>query len=111
MERKKNKQPKLHLKTGDLVLVIAGDEKTKSGKVLSIDLEKRRAIVEGLNFAKRHKKPTAENPEGGIVKIEASIHISSLMVINPETGKAARTGRRANAKGKLERFFKKSKRN
>lgn len=111
MERKKNKQPKLHLKGGDMVLVIAGDEKGNSGKVLSIDMEKRRAIVEGLNKAKRHRKPTSENPQGGIVEIEASIHISNLMVINPENGKAARTGRRRNAKGKLERFFKTSKRN
>ncbi len=110
MERKKNKQPKLHLKTGDKVLVIAGDSKDGIGKVLSIDMEKSRAIVEGLNFVKRHIKPSAQNPEGGIVKKEATIHISNLMVINPETGKAARTGRRANAKGKLERFFKKTKR-
>lgn len=110
MERKKNKQPKLHLKTGDNVLVIAGDEKGKSGKVLSIDMDKHRAIVEGLNKVKKHIKPSAQTPEGGIVQKEATIHISNLMVINPETSKAARTGRRLNAKSKLERYFKKSKR-
>jgi large subunit ribosomal protein L24 len=110
MERKKNKQPKLHLKTGDNVLVIAGDAKGNSGKVLSIDMEKHRAIVEGLNKVKKHIKPSAQNPEGGIVQKEATIHISNLMVINPETNTAARTGRRLNAKGKLERYFKKSKR-
>jgi len=110
MERKKNKQPKLHLKSGDNVLVIAGDEKGNVGKIVSIDMEKSRAIVEGLNKVKRHIKPSAQNPEGGIVEKEAAIHISNLMVINPETGKAARIGRRLNAKGKLERYFKKSKR-
>ncbi len=94
-----------------MVLVIAGDDKGNTGKVLSVNFEKSRAVVEGLNLAKRHKKPTSEDPQGGIVEIEAAIHISNLMVINPETGKAARTGRRRNAKGKLERFFKKSKRN
>ena len=90
-----------------MVLVIAGDDKGNSGKILSVNFEKSRAIVESLNMAKRHTKPTAENPDGGIIKKEAGIHISNLMVINPETGKAARTGRRRNAKNKLERFFKK----
>ncbi|TAE20041.1 MAG: 50S ribosomal protein L24 [Bacteroidetes bacterium] len=109
MERKKNKQPKLHVKSGDMVLVIAGDEKGNTGKVLEIDMEKRRAIVEGLNMAKRHRKPTAQSPEGGIVQFEAPIHISNLMVIDPATGLPARIGRKLNAKGKLERYFKKTK--
>lgn len=65
MERKKNKQPKLHIKRGDTVKVLSGDDKGKSGKVLSVNLEKRRAIVEGLNMVTKHVKPTAANPQGG----------------------------------------------
>lgn len=93
-----------------MVLVIAGDEKGNTGKVLSIDMEKRRAIVEGLNKAKRHRKPSAQSPEGGIFEIEAPIHLSNLMVIDPTTGLPARTGRKLNENGKLERYFKKTKR-
>jgi large subunit ribosomal protein L24 len=110
MERKKNKQPKLHVKTGDLVVVIAGDEKGNSGTIVAVDMEKRRAIIGGLNMVKRHVKPSAQNPEGGIIEKEATIHISNLMVVDPTTGVPARSGRKLNAKGKLERFFKKSKR-
>lgn len=72
MERKKNKQPKLHIKRGDTVKVLSGDDKGKSGKVLSVNLEKRRAIVEGLNMVTKHVKPTAANPQGGIEKKEAA---------------------------------------
>jgi large subunit ribosomal protein L24 len=101
MERKKNKQPKLHLKAGDNVLIIAGERKGKQGKVISVDFEKLRAIVE------EHVKPSASNPQGSIVEKEAGIHISNLMVIDPQTTKPARTGRRRDEKGKLQRFFKK----
>ncbi|GGZ36604.1 50S ribosomal protein L24 [Echinicola pacifica] len=108
MERKKNKQPKLHIKSGDTVKVIAGDDKGKSGKVLSINLEKRRAIVEGLNMVTKHVKPTAANPQGGIEKKEAAIHISNLMLVDPKTGDATRTGRKAGENGKLVRYSKKT---
>jgi large subunit ribosomal protein L24 len=107
MERKKNKQPKLHLKAGDNVLIIAGERKGKQGKVISVDFEKLRAIVEGQNMVKKHVKPSASNPQGSIVEKEAGIHISNLMVIDPQTTKPARTGRRRDEKGKLQRFFKK----
>jgi large subunit ribosomal protein L24 len=108
MERKFNKQPKLHIKTGDTVKVIAGDDKGKSGKILSVDLEKRRAIVEGLNLVTKHVKPSASSPQGGIQKKEAPIHVSNLMLVDPKTGEATRTGRKKNENGKLVRYSKKT---
>ncbi|MCR9014947.1 50S ribosomal protein L24 [Aquiflexum gelatinilyticum] len=108
MERKFNKQPKLHVKTGDTVKVLAGDDKGKSGKILSVDPTKRRAIVEGINMVTKHVKPTASNPQGGIEKREASLHLSNLMLIDPKTGEATRTGRKENDKGKLVRYSKKT---
>ncbi len=98
----------MHIKSGDTVKVIAGDDKGKSGKVLSINLEKRRAIVEGLNMVTKHVKPTAANPQGGIEKKEAAIHISNLMLVDPKTGDATRTGRKAGENGKLVRYSKKT---
>ena len=94
MERKFNKQPKLHIKTGDTVKVISGNDKGKTGKILSVNLQKGRAIVEGLNMVTKHVKPTASNPQGGIEKKEASIHVSNLMLVDPKTGEATRTGRK-----------------
>lgn len=108
MERKINKQIKLHIKTGDTVKVIAGDDKGKAAKVLSVDKAKSRAIVEGLNMITKHVKPTAASPQGGIVKKEAAIHISNLMLVDPKTGDAVRTGRKANENGKLVRYSKKT---
>jgi len=108
MERKFNKQPKLHIKTGDTVQVISGDDKGKTGKVQSIDTQNRRAIVEGLNMITKHVKPTAAKPQGGIEKKEASIHLSNLMLVDPKTGNPTRTGRKIDAKGKLVRYSKKS---
>lgn len=108
MERKFNKQPKLHVRSGDTVKVIAGDDKGKSGKILSVDLEKRRAIVEGLNLVTKHVKPSASSPQGGIQKKEAPIHISNLMLVDPKTGEATRIGRKKNENGKLVRYSKKT---
>ena len=108
MVRKFNKQPKLHIKTGDTVKVLSGDDKGKSGKVLSVNLEKRRAIVEGLNMVTKHVKPTAANPQGGIEKREASIHVSNLMLVDPKTGEATRIGRKLGENGKLVRYSKKT---
>ncbi|MCL6257995.1 50S ribosomal protein L24 [Aquiflexum sp. TKW24L] len=108
MERKFNKQPKLHVKTGDAVKVLAGDDKGKSGKILSVDPTKRRAIVEGINMVTKHVKPTASNPQGGIEKREASLDLSNLMLVDPKTGEATRTGRKENDKGKLVRYSKKT---
>lgn len=98
----------MHVRSGDTVKVIAGDDKGKTGKILSVDLEKRRAIVEGLNLVTKHVKPSASNPQGGIQKKEAPIHISNLMLVDPKTGEATRTGRKLNENGKLVRYSKKT---
>ena len=108
MERKKNKQPKLHIRKGDTVQVIAGDDKGKSGKVLELILEKKRAIVEGVNIVTKHQKPSAGKPEGGIKKVEAPVHISNLMLVDPASGKPTRVGRKLNEKDKLQRYAKKT---
>ncbi len=107
MERKKNLQPKLHIKKGDTVKVLTGDAKGQQGKVLSLEVEKRKAIIEGVNLVSKHTKPNAASPQGGIVKKEASIHISNLMLVDA-TGKATRTGRKLDDKDKLVRYSKKS---
>jgi len=102
-------QAKLHIKKGDLVKVIAGDSKNQEGKILSIDRVKSRAVVEGVNLVSKHTKPNAKSPQGGIVKQEASIHISNLMLIEPSTGKVTRVGRKLDAKSdKLVRYSKKT---
>ncbi|SRR5690606_19488683 len=108
MERKRNQQPKLHIRKGDTVKVLAGDDKGKQGKVLEVDPARRRAIVEGVNMMTKHTKPSASKPEGGIEKLESSIHISNLMLIDPATGKPTRVGRKLNDKGKLQRYSKKT---
>ncbi len=102
-------QTKLHIKKGDSVQVIAGDSKSQVGIILSIDRVKGRAIVEGVNLVSKHTKPNAKNPQGGIVKQEASVHISNLMLIEPGTGKATRVGRKLDDKSnKLVRYSKKT---
>lgn len=98
----------MHIKKGDTVKVISGDHKEKTGKILSVDTEKKRAIVEGLNIVSRHIKPSATNPNGGIKQFEAPIHISNLMLVDPATGNPTKTGRKLNSKGKLTRYSKKS---
>lgn len=103
-----NKQTKLHVRTGDNVIVISGDDKGKPGKVLSVDKENQKAIVEGINIVTKHNKPTANVPNGGIVKKEAPIHISKLMIADPKTGKATRIGRKEDKSGKMVRYAKKS---
>ena len=98
----------LHIKKDDTVIVLAGEDKGKTGKVLKVLVEKNRAIVEGLNMVSRSTKPSAKNPQGGIIKQEAPIHISNLNVVDPKSGKPTRIGRKLNADGKLVRFAKKS---
>lgn len=88
--------------------MLAGDDKGKTGAVLEIVLEKNRAIVEGINIVTKHTKPSAGKPEGGIKKTEAALHISNLMLIDPASGKATRTGRKLNDKNKLQRYSKKT---
>lgn len=98
---------KLHIKTGDTVKVLSGTDNGKTGKVTSVVLEKGRAFVEGINMVSKHTKPSAANPQGGIVKREASIHISNLMVVDSK-GQASRIGRKVNEEGKLVRYSKKT---
>jgi large subunit ribosomal protein L24 len=101
-------QKKLHIKKGDTVMVISGNNKGKKGRVLEIITKTERAIVEGVNMMKKHTKPNAATPQGGIVEKEAPIHISNLMLFDAKAGVATRVGRRLNDKGKLVRFSKKS---
>ena len=98
---------KLHIKKGDTVKVLSGAENGKTGKIINVDREKGRAFVEGVNLVSKHTKPSAANPQGGIVKREASVHISNLMVVDSK-GQASRIGRKLNKDGKLVRYSKKS---
>lgn len=101
-------QKKLHIKKGDTVVLIAGNDKGKKGRVLEIIRKTDRAIVEGVNMMKKHTKPNAESPQGGIIEKEAPVHISNLMLFDAKSGKPTRIGRRLNDQGKLVRFSKKS---
>ena len=98
---------KFHIKKGDTVKVIAGESKGEEGKVLEVIPAKNRALVEGVNMAKRHTKPNAAHPNGGIVEQEAAIQLSNLMLVDPKTGETTRTGRKL-VDGKLVRYSKKS---
>lgn len=98
---------KLKIKTGDTVRIIAGDHKGTEGKVVLIDREKNKAIIEGANMVSKHEKPSAKNPQGGIVKKEAPIHISNLALIDSKSGKTTRVGFEQRD-GKKVRFSKKS---
>jgi large subunit ribosomal protein L24 len=108
MKKKIETAGKLKIKKGDLVKVIAGDSKGTQGKITEIIIAKNRAIVEGANMVSKHTKPNAANPNGGIVKQEAAIHISNLALVDPKTGATTRIGRKKNADGKLVRVAKKS---
>ena len=99
---------KLHIKSGDTVIVNAGNDRGKSGRVLSVFADKNRAVVEGINMVSKSTKPNAKHPQGGIIKMEAPIHISNLNLIDPKSGKATRIGRRKNDKGVTVRYSKKS---
>ena len=99
---------KLHIKKNDTVAVLAGEDKGKTGKVLKVLVEKNRALVEGVNMVSKSTKPSAKNPQGGIVKQEAPIHISNLSLIDPKSGKATRVGIKVTEDGKKVRIAKKS---
>lgn len=99
---------KFHIKKGDTVIVISGDSKSQQGRVLSINREKETVIVEGVNLISKHTKPNAKSPQGGILKKEAAIHISNLMLVDPSSGKPTRVGRKVNDKNKSVRYAKKS---
>lgn len=101
-------QKKIHIKKGDTVMVITGESKGQKGRVLEVNREKERAIVEGVNMVSKHTKPNSKAPKGGILKKEAPIHISNLMLVDPTSGKPTRIGRKLNENGKLVRYSKKS---
>ena len=98
---------KLNIKKGDNVIVLAGDDRGKTGRVLSVQIEKQRAIVEGVNIVSKSTKPSAKHPQGGIIKIEAPIHVSNLALVDPKTGKPTRVGYKIED-GKKVRIAKKS---
>ena len=99
---------KLHIKKGDTVYVNAGNDKGKTGRVLRVLVSKNRAVVEGLNMVSKSAKPSAKHPQGGIIKMEAPIHVSNLNLLDPKNGKPTRVGRRKNEEGKTVRYSKKS---
>ena len=99
---------KLHIKKGDTVYVLIGEDKGKQGRVLSVQVTKQRAIVEGVNIVTKSTKPSAKFPQGGLIKMEAPIHISNLSLIDPKSGKATRVGFRKDEKGVTVRYSKKS---
>lgn len=98
---------KLKIKSGDVVKVIAGDHKGSEGKVVSVDREKNKAIVEGVNLVSKHTKPSAKNPQGGIIKKEAPLHISNLSLLDPKSNTPTKVGFKVDGDKKV-RFSKKS---
>ena len=101
-------QTKIHIKKGDTVIVIAGDSQGQQGRVLEVIHKSNRAIVEGVNMVSKHTKPNSKSPQGGILKKEASIHISNLMLVDSSSGEPTRIGRKLNKDNKLVRYSKKS---
>jgi len=101
-------QKKFNIKKGDTVLVLSGEYKGQQGKILEMMTKTDRALVEGINLVSKHTKPNAKNPQGGIIKKEAPIHVSNLMLVEPSTGKPTRVGKRRNEAGKLVRYSKKT---
>jgi large subunit ribosomal protein L24 len=101
-------QTKVHIKKGDTVFVNSGEYKGQKGRVLEVIRRTNKALVEGINMVSKHTKPNAKAPNGGIVKKEAPVHISNLMLLDPSTGKPTRVGRKLNADNKLVRYSKKS---
>lgn len=99
---------KLHIKKGDTVYVNAGNDKGKTGRVLSVLVSKQKAIVEGINVVSKSAKPSAKHPQGGIIKMEAPVHVSNLNLLDPKSGKPTRIGRRKDEAGKTVRYSKKS---
>lgn len=105
-DKTKRFAPKLHIRKGDTVMLLAGDDKGKTGEVTQVFPDKMRAIVEGVNIVKKHVKAT-QNEEGGIQEMPASVHISNLSVVDPKTGEASRVGRKVE-NGQSVRYSKKS---
>lgn len=101
---------KLKIKKGDQVIVLAGREKGKTGEVVQVLPKKSRVVIQNLNLIKKHTKPSANNPQGGIVEVEAPIHISNVSIVDPENGGATKVGFKFE-NGKKVRFAKKSGKN
>lgn len=101
-------QKKMNIKKGDTVMVITGESKGQKGRVLEVDRVKDRVLVDGVNMVSKHTKPNSKAPQGGIIKKEAPVHISNIMVVDPASGKPTRIGRRLNDNNKLVRYAKKS---
>ena len=99
---------KLHIRKGDTVYVNTGKDKGATAEVVKVLVKEQRAIVKGVNMVKKSTKPSAQNPQGGIISVEAPIHISNLNPVDPKTGKPTRVGRRLNEQNKLVRYAKKS---
>jgi len=98
---------KLHVKKGDTVVVISGKEKGKQGEIIAVDIKKDRVTVKGLNLVKRHTKPSQANPQGGIIEKEGTIHVSNVMVLDPEQKVPTRT-KKVEENGSLVRVAVKS---
>ncbi|MCF8335124.1 MAG: 50S ribosomal protein L24 [Bacteroidales bacterium] len=102
------KRKKLHIKKGDTVYVNTGEYKGQQGRVLEVYPEERRALVEGIHMVSKHTRPNNDNPQGGIIKKEAPVHISNLMLVDPSTGEPTRIGRKLDDNNTLVRYSKKS---
>lgn len=98
----------IKIRKGDTVIVVAGDDKGKTGRVLSVDAEKNRVIIEKVNFVKRHTKARGQGQQGGILEKEAPVHISNVMLYDPKAGKGVRVGTRLTKDGKRERISRAS---
>ncbi len=101
-------QKKLHVKKGDTVFVVTGEYKGQKGRVLEVIRKTNKAIIEGINMISKHTKPNSKHPQGGIIKKEAPVHISNLMLVDPSSGEPTRIGRKLSNKNKLIRYSKKS---
>ncbi len=99
---------KINIKKGDTVYVLAGDDRGKTVRVLKVDAAKQRAIVEGVNVVTKATKPSAKHPQGGLVKMEAPVHVSNLSLIDPKSGKPTRVFRKKNDEGRSVRYAQKS---
>jgi len=98
----------MHVKKGDEVIVISGKDKGKRGRVLAVYPKKNRVLVEGVNVVKKHMRPSPKNPRGGIIEIEAPIHASKVLPVDPKTGKPTRVGYKILEDGRKVRYAKRS---
>lgn len=94
---------KMKIRKGDRVVVLRGNERGKEGTILRVDREKNRVVIEGVNIRKRHRKPSAVDPEGGIMSFEAPLHASNVMLLDPASGKPTRTRLQRDGQGQSER--------